>query len=161
MRTTYALSWARGAGVSLLLALVLLSLPGAVGGSMAEAAQPARPQLAIWSGYDRPEGSREVRDLQRRLQALGHEPGPIDGLHEIRGDGGAAFLRARDAGRGRDNGGDVERQHARALHVGATAQNDGSVGMADGDQRARQAAGHREHRHEHADDSCNADHDDD
>jgi peptidoglycan hydrolase-like protein with peptidoglycan-binding domain/DNA invertase Pin-like site-specific DNA recombinase len=81
MRTTYALSWARGAGASLLLALVLLSLPGAVGGSVAEAAQPARPQLAIWSGYDQPEGSREVRDLQRRLQALGHEPGPIDGLY--------------------------------------------------------------------------------
>jgi hypothetical protein len=33
-----------------------------------------------WSGYSRPGGSRRVRELQRRLNRLGYESGPVDGL---------------------------------------------------------------------------------
>ncbi len=83
MRTTYALSGARRVGASLLLALVLLCLPGTsvVGGSEAKAAEAASPQLVIGTGYGRSDGSEQVRTLQRRLRVLGQDPGPIDGLY--------------------------------------------------------------------------------
>ena len=83
MRTTYAPSGARRMGASLLLALVLLCLPGtsAVGGSEARAAESGSPQLVIGTGYGRTDGSGEVRTLQRRLRVLGQDPGPIDGLY--------------------------------------------------------------------------------
>ena len=83
MRTTYALSGARRVGASLLLALALLCLPGTsvVGGSEANAAESASPQLVIGTGYGRADGSGKVRTLQRRLRVLGQDPGPIDGLY--------------------------------------------------------------------------------
>jgi peptidoglycan hydrolase-like protein with peptidoglycan-binding domain/DNA invertase Pin-like site-specific DNA recombinase len=82
MQTTYAQSGVRRVGASLLLALALLCLPGTsvVGGSVAQAAEAGSPQLAIWTGYGRSEGSEQVRTLQRRLRVLGQDPGPIDGL---------------------------------------------------------------------------------
>jgi peptidoglycan hydrolase-like protein with peptidoglycan-binding domain/DNA invertase Pin-like site-specific DNA recombinase len=83
MRTTYAPSGARRVGASLLLALVLLCLPGisVVGGSEANAAESASPQLVIGTGYGQTDGSGKVRTLQRRLRVLGQDPGPIDGLY--------------------------------------------------------------------------------
>src|SRR5215210_2549474 len=38
------------------------------------------PRLRPGSGYQRPGGSRRVRDLQRRLTRLGYRPGTSDGL---------------------------------------------------------------------------------
>ena len=39
------------------------------------------PLLGRGSGYDDPDGSLQVRRLQRQLRRLGLEPGPIDGLY--------------------------------------------------------------------------------
>jgi peptidoglycan hydrolase-like protein with peptidoglycan-binding domain len=35
--------------------------------------------VARGSGYERPQGSRRVREIQRRLRQLGYRPGPVDG----------------------------------------------------------------------------------
>jgi peptidoglycan hydrolase-like protein with peptidoglycan-binding domain len=40
----------------------------------------ARRPLLRGAGYTLPGGSRQVRQVQRRLRALGYDPGPIDGL---------------------------------------------------------------------------------
>jgi peptidoglycan hydrolase-like protein with peptidoglycan-binding domain len=42
--------------------------------------------VAWGSGYWRPNGSRRVRDVQRRLRALGFATGPVDGLFGPRTD---------------------------------------------------------------------------
>jgi peptidoglycan hydrolase-like protein with peptidoglycan-binding domain len=47
----------------------------------AEANQATQAPLALGSGYGRSGGSVRVRALQRRLRALGQQPGPIDGLY--------------------------------------------------------------------------------
>jgi DNA invertase Pin-like site-specific DNA recombinase len=36
--------------------------------------------VRVGTGYGRAQGSRRVRDVQRELQRLGYEPGPVDGL---------------------------------------------------------------------------------
>jgi peptidoglycan hydrolase-like protein with peptidoglycan-binding domain len=85
MRTTY---WKRGARLgafSLVGALALLCLSGttALGGwltSAAEASTANSALLATGAGYAQPRGSTRVRELQRRLRALGQRPGPVDGL---------------------------------------------------------------------------------
>src|SRR6185503_9817357 len=61
----------------------------------------------------------------------------------------------------RDDSGRVQRQRALALEPSAVAQIDGSIRAADRDQRGRQAARHREHGHEHADDCRETDDHDD
>jgi hypothetical protein len=37
--------------------------------------------VALGTGYARAGGSRRVREVQRRLRALGYHPGPVDGLY--------------------------------------------------------------------------------
>ena len=37
--------------------------------------------VARGTGYTRAEGSRRVREVQRRLRSLGYHPGPVDGLY--------------------------------------------------------------------------------
>jgi peptidoglycan hydrolase-like protein with peptidoglycan-binding domain len=69
-----------------LLAALLLCLlgPTQAGTEVAQAAEPnqaTQAPLALGSGYGRSEGSARVRALQRRLHALGQQPGPIDGLY--------------------------------------------------------------------------------
>src|SRR5687768_12492149 len=85
MQSTDWVLFRRG-GVASLLAALLLCLPGAtpVGTAVAQAAdsnQATEAPLALGSGYGRSEGSARVRALQRRLHALGQQPGPIDGLY--------------------------------------------------------------------------------
>jgi peptidoglycan hydrolase-like protein with peptidoglycan-binding domain/DNA-binding CsgD family transcriptional regulator len=41
---------------------------------------PTKPFAGLGSGYSRPGGSDLVREIQRRLRALGFRPGPVDGL---------------------------------------------------------------------------------
>jgi peptidoglycan hydrolase-like protein with peptidoglycan-binding domain len=69
-----------------LLVTLLLCLPGVTpdGTAVARAAdanQGSGASLALGSGYGRSEGSKRVRALQQRLDALGQQPGPIDGLY--------------------------------------------------------------------------------
>jgi hypothetical protein len=92
----------RSALVALLAAMLLLSLPpsspaaGPEGngepaanlGARAQATGSSAPDLLVrGTGYGLPNGSRDVRKLQRSLGALGHDPGPIDGLYGPRTEG--------------------------------------------------------------------------
>ena len=45
------------------------------------AASDSAGLLAPGAGYATPEGSQQVRDVQRLLRRLGDAPGPIDGLY--------------------------------------------------------------------------------
>jgi peptidoglycan hydrolase-like protein with peptidoglycan-binding domain len=57
---------------------------------------PATVVLVRGTGYGVRHGSREVRELQRSLSELGHEPGPIDGLYGPRTEGAVVgFQRAQ------------------------------------------------------------------
>jgi peptidoglycan hydrolase-like protein with peptidoglycan-binding domain/DNA invertase Pin-like site-specific DNA recombinase len=79
-------------GLTGLLVTALMLMAPALGPGRAAAAnhasagrdgqsQAGSPQLRRGSGYDRVSGSRQVRELQRRLRAAGYRPGPIDGLY--------------------------------------------------------------------------------
>jgi peptidoglycan hydrolase-like protein with peptidoglycan-binding domain len=67
--------------VALLLCLLGVTRTGTAVAQAAEANQATKAPLALGSGYGRSEGSARVRALQRRLRALGQQPGPIDGLY--------------------------------------------------------------------------------
>jgi DNA invertase Pin-like site-specific DNA recombinase len=68
-------------GTSLIAAAALLSLlPPAANASDSKFASLATAPLARGAGYERPNGSHQVRVLQRQLRRLGDRPGPIDGL---------------------------------------------------------------------------------
>ena len=68
------------------LALVTMGLTASVAQADGHTGSKAR---ADWSagavqrgtGYSTPGGSRRVRELQRRLQRSGLNPGPVDGLY--------------------------------------------------------------------------------
>jgi peptidoglycan hydrolase-like protein with peptidoglycan-binding domain len=85
MKQKYCVWVTRAAAGSIMACLALLCVP-----AMSVAATPsgARPeadrgsaQLVRGAGYGQPQGARRVRALQRRLRALGHQPGPVDGLY--------------------------------------------------------------------------------
>lgn len=85
MRTTCFVPGARAGAAGLLAALLLLCLSGstALADSSARGGEvpTAGPSLlATGSGYAQPRGSTRVRELQRRLRALGLRPGTIDGF---------------------------------------------------------------------------------
>jgi peptidoglycan hydrolase-like protein with peptidoglycan-binding domain/DNA invertase Pin-like site-specific DNA recombinase len=61
-------------------ALLLMALPSAGQAADSTFASLATAPLAKGSGYELPNGSSQVRHLQRQLRRLGHRPGPIDGL---------------------------------------------------------------------------------
>jgi peptidoglycan hydrolase-like protein with peptidoglycan-binding domain len=83
MRSTNWVFVIRGGVASSLVALFLLCLldAGTAVAQAAEANQATKAPLALGSGYGRPDGSARVRVLQRRLRALGQQPGPVDGLY--------------------------------------------------------------------------------
>jgi peptidoglycan hydrolase-like protein with peptidoglycan-binding domain len=59
-----------------------LSVDGIVGPNTRRALRKASaPVLGHGAGYDQLGGSRQVKDLQRKLRRLGHRPGPVDGLY--------------------------------------------------------------------------------
>jgi peptidoglycan hydrolase-like protein with peptidoglycan-binding domain len=85
MRTTCFVPGARAGAAGLLAALLLLCLSGptALADSSARGGEvpTAGPSLlATGSGYAQPRGSTRVRELQRRLRALGLRPGTVDGF---------------------------------------------------------------------------------
>ena len=83
MRSTNWVFVIRGGVASSLAALFLLCLldGGTAVAQAPEANQATKAPLALGSGYGRPDGSARVRVLQRRLRALGQQPGPVDGLY--------------------------------------------------------------------------------
>ena len=83
MRSTNWVFVIRGGVASSLVALFLLCLlqGGTAVAQAAEANQATKAPLALGSGYGRHDGSARVRVLQRRLRALGQQPGPVDGLY--------------------------------------------------------------------------------
>jgi peptidoglycan hydrolase-like protein with peptidoglycan-binding domain len=58
-----------------------LSVDGVVGPQTRRVLNAEAPPLAPGAGYGQPGGSEQVRDVQRRLRALGQRPGPVDGLY--------------------------------------------------------------------------------
>lgn len=62
--------------VALVALAVLLCVPSA-----GFAATDSAGLLAPGAGYATPEGSQQVRDVQRLLRRLGDAPGPVDGLY--------------------------------------------------------------------------------
>ncbi len=86
MKTRHRVSVTWALAASIMACLALLSLPSATiaadpSDSSADVADGAAAPLARGSGYGRPQGDPRVRALQRRLRALGHQPGPVDGLY--------------------------------------------------------------------------------
>jgi DNA invertase Pin-like site-specific DNA recombinase len=59
---------------------MLAALPAAAHAADSNFAALATAPLAKGSGYELPNGSPQVRHLQRQLRRLGQRPGPIDGL---------------------------------------------------------------------------------
>jgi peptidoglycan hydrolase-like protein with peptidoglycan-binding domain len=58
-----------------------ISVDGIVGLQTRRVLSAEEQPLAPGAGYGRPEGSPQVRAVQQRLRALGHRPGPVDGLY--------------------------------------------------------------------------------
>jgi peptidoglycan hydrolase-like protein with peptidoglycan-binding domain len=53
--------------------------------------------VALGTGTHRPSGSRRVREVQRRLVALGYRPGPIDGIFGVRTRAAVAWFQVKHA----------------------------------------------------------------
>ncbi len=68
----------RTAGAIIMACLAVLCLPAAV--TAAEPASQTSDHLARGAGYGQPQIKEQVQTLQRRLRALGQQPGPVDGL---------------------------------------------------------------------------------
>jgi peptidoglycan hydrolase-like protein with peptidoglycan-binding domain len=62
----------------LVAALALMALPAAA--RAADSNPDAHTMLGPGAGYASPQGSHQVRRLQRRLELAGEQPGPLDGL---------------------------------------------------------------------------------
>lgn len=58
-----------------------LAVDGIVGPQTRRVLKAQAPVLAPGAGYGRPAQRSRVREVQRRLRALGQRPGPIDGLY--------------------------------------------------------------------------------
>jgi peptidoglycan hydrolase-like protein with peptidoglycan-binding domain len=91
-------TWASAASIMASLALLCvptLSVAAEPDGS--PAAERADDVLAFGAGYGQPQGESRVRALQRRLRALGHRPGPVDGIYGPRTEAAVERLQ-RDSG---------------------------------------------------------------
>jgi peptidoglycan hydrolase-like protein with peptidoglycan-binding domain/anti-sigma regulatory factor (Ser/Thr protein kinase) len=58
-----------------------LAVDGVVGPETRRLLNADAPRLAPGAGYGKPGGSPQVREIQRRLRALGSRPGPVDGVY--------------------------------------------------------------------------------
>jgi peptidoglycan hydrolase-like protein with peptidoglycan-binding domain len=58
-----------------------VAVDGIVGPQTRRVLNAKAPPLAPGAGYENPGGSPQVRDVQRRLRALGERPGPVDGRY--------------------------------------------------------------------------------
>jgi peptidoglycan hydrolase-like protein with peptidoglycan-binding domain len=101
-----------------------LSVDGVVGPQTRRVLNAEAPPLAQGAGYGQPGGSAQVRDVQRRLRALGQRPGPVDGQYGPRTEAAIARFQ-RTAG-----------QPISGVLSPATAT---ALARADGDQSANRA----------------------
>jgi peptidoglycan hydrolase-like protein with peptidoglycan-binding domain/DNA invertase Pin-like site-specific DNA recombinase len=99
MRSKQCVGVTRVLAASIMASLALLCVP-----TLTSAAEPgASPRVAAdgalsaGAGYGQPQGDSRVRALQRRLRALGHRPGPVDGLYGPRTEAAVERLQ-RDGG---------------------------------------------------------------
>jgi peptidoglycan hydrolase-like protein with peptidoglycan-binding domain/DNA invertase Pin-like site-specific DNA recombinase len=86
MRKRHSVGGTQALAASVVACLALLCVPAVSAGadpsdSSAEAPGGASELLASGAGYGQPQGESQVRALQRRLRALGHRPGPVDGRY--------------------------------------------------------------------------------
>jgi peptidoglycan hydrolase-like protein with peptidoglycan-binding domain len=86
MRRKHCVTVTRASAASIIASLALLCVPtlglaAEPGDSPAQAADATGATLSVGAGYGQPRGELRVRALQRRLRALGHRPGPVDGLY--------------------------------------------------------------------------------
>jgi peptidoglycan hydrolase-like protein with peptidoglycan-binding domain len=58
-----------------------LTVDGIVGAETRRVLNAEAPPLVPGAGYGQPGGSRQVREVQRKLRALGQRPGPVDGMY--------------------------------------------------------------------------------
>jgi peptidoglycan hydrolase-like protein with peptidoglycan-binding domain len=58
-----------------------LTVDGIVGPQTRRVLSAKAPPLVPGAGFGQPRGSRQVREVQRKLRAVGQRPGPIDGLY--------------------------------------------------------------------------------
>jgi peptidoglycan hydrolase-like protein with peptidoglycan-binding domain/DNA invertase Pin-like site-specific DNA recombinase len=58
-----------------------LTVDGIVGPQTRRVLKAEAPPLVPGAGYGQPGGSRQVREVQRKLRALGQRPGPVDGIY--------------------------------------------------------------------------------
>ena len=58
-----------------------LTVDGIVGPQTRRVLKAEAPPLVPGAGYGQPSGSRQVREVQRKLRALGQRPGPVDGIY--------------------------------------------------------------------------------
>jgi peptidoglycan hydrolase-like protein with peptidoglycan-binding domain/DNA invertase Pin-like site-specific DNA recombinase len=85
MQRTYDVPAVRAGLVALVAALLLLALPGtSIAGGASQSTRPAPEAnaglLQLGAGYAEAGGAQRVRALQRKLRALGWQPGRLDGL---------------------------------------------------------------------------------
>src|SRR5215218_5974313 len=83
MQATYWMPVRQAAAAGLAVALVALLAADTASAAPARAAagEPAGEVVAPGAGYGESQGAAPVRKLQRRLERLGHGPGPVDGLY--------------------------------------------------------------------------------
>ncbi len=74
-----AARWVLAALIGMLLVFACPSFAAA--GSGPSGAQADSRLIASGTGYDAPDGSQRVRDVQHRLIRAGERPGPVDGLY--------------------------------------------------------------------------------
>lgn len=100
MRRNHCVGVTRALAASIMASLALLCVP-----TLSVAAEPdgspaanrADAVLAFGAGYGQSQGEPRVRALQRRLRALGHRPGPVDGVYGPRTEAAVERLQ-RDSG---------------------------------------------------------------
>ena len=85
------------AGVALALAAVAGSeSPARAATTTVQRADWSAGPVTRWTGYERPGGSRRVREVQRRLGRLGYRLGPADGLFGPRTERAALRFQRRN-----------------------------------------------------------------
>ena len=105
MRRTYFVPFSRAGLAGLMAALVLLCLPGTsiAGGASdtSSASQAGQTRLQYGVGYGKANGAARVRKVQRSLQGLGWQPGPVDGFSGPGTEAAVTRFQISRAGRGR------------------------------------------------------------
>jgi DNA invertase Pin-like site-specific DNA recombinase/peptidoglycan hydrolase-like protein with peptidoglycan-binding domain len=131
-----------------LVAVLLLCLPAVAGAAESTVDRSTEIVLARGAGFDSVTGSDRVRQLQRTLRALGHRPGPIDGLYGPLTQGGVErFQQARglvvDGVVGKNTGRELRESRlasSPATNNGSRARKPARGGASDAERNGTRAA---------------------